>query len=207
MLISSLEMTALARLPPLLAPLVLSLHSLRLHALCGRFTRYLPCISHSHSATRPKRISTYLMEVNNAVTLEVASDSSSAKRPLSEEPGDVATPSEKKPKLCDGDEVEDQGKLVEQQAGEGSTVPEAEVPLEEKKKQSRKAARDKRNNEKDQRKRRGTRPDGEAAPDTGEPKAARLPKRMSAMLLGFCGAGYCGMQVYVTNSYRLCLTC
>ncbi|TBU57653.1 tRNA pseudouridine synthase [Dichomitus squalens] len=45
--------------------------------------------------------------------------------------------------------------------------------------------------------RRGTRPEGEAAPTTedGEPKAPRLPKRQCALLIGFCGDGYNGMQI------------
>ncbi|KAI0630861.1 pseudouridine synthase [Trametes polyzona] len=45
--------------------------------------------------------------------------------------------------------------------------------------------------------RRGTRPEGEEAttPDNGEPKAPRLPKRPCALLIGFCGDGYNGMQI------------
>lgn len=45
--------------------------------------------------------------------------------------------------------------------------------------------------------RRGTR-DEEAEASTslsGEPKAPRLPKRQCALLIGFCGAGYNGMQM------------
>lgn len=34
-------------------------------------------------------------------------------------------------------------------------------------------------------------------PRTDEPKAPRLPKRQCALLIGFCGAGYNGMQMYV----------
>lgn len=30
---------------------------------------------------------------------------------------------------------------------------------------------------------------------SGEPKAPRLPKRMCALLIGFCGSGYRGMQM------------
>ena len=47
--------------------------------------------------------------------------------------------------------------------------------------------------------RRGTRPEGEAAPtpEDGEPKAPRLPKRQCALLIGFCGDGYNGMQMCV----------
>ncbi|KAF7308256.1 PseudoU-synth-1 domain-containing protein [Mycena chlorophos] len=33
------------------------------------------------------------------------------------------------------------------------------------------------------------------APENGEPKAPRLPKRMCALLIGFCGSGYSGMQI------------
>ncbi|KAJ7509764.1 pseudouridine synthase [Mycena galericulata] len=34
-----------------------------------------------------------------------------------------------------------------------------------------------------------------AAEASGEPKAPRLPKRMCALLIGFCGSGYSGMQI------------
>lgn len=46
--------------------------------------------------------------------------------------------------------------------------------------------------------RRGTRPEGEDA-DGGEAreKKTRLPKRACALLIGFSGTGYYGMQVYV----------
>lgn len=36
--------------------------------------------------------------------------------------------------------------------------------------------------------------DPDARP-SGEPKAPRLPKRMCALLIGFCGSGYRGMQM------------
>lgn len=44
--------------------------------------------------------------------------------------------------------------------------------------------------------RRGTRKEGEARPE-GEEKAPRLPKRQCALLIGFCGTGCNGMQMYV----------
>jgi len=31
------------------------------------------------------------------------------------------------------------------------------------------------------------------------PKAPRCPKRQCALLIGFCGSGYSGMQMYATN--------
>jgi hypothetical protein len=49
--------------------------------------------------------------------------------------------------------------------------------------------------------RRGTRPEGEAGSgseaEDGAPKALRLPKRKCALLMGFTGSGYSGMQMYV----------
>lgn len=44
--------------------------------------------------------------------------------------------------------------------------------------------------------RRGTRKEGETRPE-GEEKATRLPKRQCALLIGFCGTGCNGMQMYV----------
>ncbi|KAJ6456094.1 pseudouridine synthase [Mycena sanguinolenta] len=41
----------------------------------------------------------------------------------------------------------------------------------------------------------GTTRAGAGAEANGEPKAPRLPKRMCALLIGFCGSGYSGMQI------------
>jgi len=40
-------------------------------------------------------------------------------------------------------------------------------------------------------------------------KAPRFPKRQCALLIGFCGSGYSGMQMYVTNQcgFECKLTC
>ena len=50
--------------------------------------------------------------------------------------------------------------------------------------------------------RRGTRPEkstgeGLGEEDDGQDKAERLPKRVCALLIGFCGEGYNGMQMFV----------
>lgn len=45
--------------------------------------------------------------------------------------------------------------------------------------------------------RRGTRQEGAAEEDDGQPKAPRLPKRQCALLIGFSGTGYAGMQMFV----------
>jgi hypothetical protein len=55
--------------------------------------------------------------------------------------------------------------------------------------------------------RRGTRPESvegsEAGSDEeGKPKALRLPKRRCALLMGFSGTGYSGMQMYVSRTRR-----
>lgn len=47
--------------------------------------------------------------------------------------------------------------------------------------------------------RRGTRGEETESRDSAEPKAPRLPKRQCALLIGFCGAGYNGMQMYVKD--------
>ncbi|KAH9940804.1 tRNA pseudouridine synthase [Epithele typhae] len=48
-------------------------------------------------------------------------------------------------------------------------------------------------------KRRGTRDEAEGQPSSGEAKAPRLPKRPAALLLGFCGDGFNGMQIQGTG--------
>ena len=68
---------------------------------------------------------------------------------------------------------------------------------------SRKEAREAR---KSNNTRRGTRPertDGEEGREKKESSEPRLPKRQCALLLGFCGSGYSGMQLYVSSNYTL----
>jgi len=47
--------------------------------------------------------------------------------------------------------------------------------------------------------RRGTRAEGEEGEESSGPKEPRLPKRQCALMLGFCGSGYRGMQLYVPS--------
>ncbi|KAG6812780.1 hypothetical protein H0H92_000550 [Tricholoma furcatifolium] len=54
-----------------------------------------------------------------------------------------------------------------------------------------------------ERRRRGTRNEetnADAAAPSDVPKAPRLPKRQSALLIGFCGSGYSGMQIQPDHS-------
>jgi tRNA pseudouridine38-40 synthase len=49
----------------------------------------------------------------------------------------------------------------------------------------------------ERRNRRGTRNEPAVeGEDIGGPKTPRLPKRQCALLMGFCGSGYSGMQMY-----------
>ena len=72
---------------------------------------------------------------------------------------------------------------------------EKELQSKGKKKKIRppRAGRRSRNEEDEEKKRKGTL----VSPTTGEmePKPLRLPKRQCALLLGFCGSGYRGMQM------------
>ncbi|KZT10155.1 tRNA pseudouridine synthase [Laetiporus sulphureus 93-53] len=43
--------------------------------------------------------------------------------------------------------------------------------------------------------RKGTHPEGSESRNSEEPKAPRLPKRHCALLIGFCGSGFNGMQI------------
>jgi hypothetical protein len=69
-------------------------------------------------------------------------------------------------------------------------------------KSTKRKGKDSKNAKKTGRRRRGTRNDEAAAttenPD--QPKEPRLPKRLSALLIGFCGSGYRGMQMYVEST-------
>lgn len=67
--------------------------------------------------------------------------------------------------------------------------------------------RSKKDERKTGRRRRGTRNEEaavEGAVVSDQPKAPRLPKRQSALLIGFCGSGYSGMQMYVTYKASSC---
>jgi tRNA pseudouridine38-40 synthase len=59
-----------------------------------------------------------------------------------------------------------------------------------------KSRKGKEKNEKNKGRRRGSRVDQETPEDDGRPKAPRLPKKQCALLIGFCGTGCAGMQMY-----------
>lgn len=124
------------------------------------------------------------------------------KRPNTDEPVEME-PMEKKQKLEIEPEVSEQPGALEP-AAESATADAAPQDKDKAKKgkqrQTRREVREKREKEKEQRVRRGSRRDGEPAPDDGTPKEPRLPKRQTALLLGFCGSGYSGMQMYVPVS-------
>ena len=71
----------------------------------------------------------------------------------------------------------------------------SELESKGKKKKIRPPGRRSRNEEDEERRRKGTLvlPAGEI--EQQSPKALRLPKRQCALLLGFCGSGYRGMQM------------
>lgn len=119
------------------------------------------------------------------------------KRPQEESGASATVAPEKRQKLDVGNEDDAPPDV---KAGESSK--QAEKRAAKKDRETRRGAKERRVSEKDASKRRGTRPEGEARPATeeGESRTARLPKRMSALLIGFCGAGYNGMQMYVSSS-------
>ena len=98
---------------------------------------------------------------------------------------------------------------VEREGGDGVGSTEKKKGLEDPSRVG-KVGRKGRKGEKEGRKewvgrRRGTRPEGEDGTvntednlaEDGKEKEARLPKRRCALLIGFCGSGYRGMQMSV----------
>ncbi|GJE90935.1 tRNA pseudouridine synthase [Phanerochaete sordida] len=65
--------------------------------------------------------------------------------------------------------------------------------------QTRGSARNAREQDKKQGVRRGTRRSPSVPREDGAPREPRLPKRQTALLLGFCGSGYSGMQIQRTD--------
>ncbi|KAG6891180.1 hypothetical protein C0995_008432 [Termitomyces sp. Mi166 len=83
----------------------------------------------------------------------------------------------------------------EKVAAESEVVTESKSS---KSKDKRARHRSKKDERKTGRRRRGTRNEedtAEGAAISDQPKAPRLPKRQSALLIGFCGSGYSGMQI------------
>ncbi|KAI0794185.1 tRNA pseudouridine synthase [Fomes fomentarius] len=125
-----------------------------------------------------------------------AAPSPSLKRPQ-DYASDEAAAASKRPKNTEIT-AEESGNMA-QGEGEGETS-ETKVKGDKrgdgKKKQKGKKGKDK-DKEYVRSRRRGTRPEGEdaPAPENGESKPPRLPKRPCALLIGFCGDGYNGMQI------------
>ncbi|KAI0741709.1 tRNA pseudouridine synthase [Daedaleopsis nitida] len=129
-----------------------------------------------------------------------AASNSSLKRP-EEDVTDAVASNPKRPRLT-GTEVMEIGDPVpggEEMNGVkaieiAGAKSRTDARRDGKKKQNGKKGKDK---EYVRSRRRGTRPEGEDAPppESSEPKAPRLPKRPCALLIGFCGEGYNGMQI------------
>ena len=82
------------------------------------------------------------------------------------------------------------------------TQPEAgpsTKPSDPKQTKSKKQKKFEKRADRRERRRATLRPDGEERTESSEPKGPRLPKRQCALLLGYSGAGYNGMQMYVTH--------
>ncbi|KAI0653291.1 pseudouridine synthase [Cubamyces menziesii] len=119
-----------------------------------------------------------------------APSTSNLKRPQTEEMNDASTAAKRakpeQPENAPAEGVEDAEAAKEQ----------ADKRVDGKKGQKQKSKKGK-DKEFARNRRRGTRTEGEEVrtPDNGEPKAPRLPKRACALLIGFCGDGYNGMQI------------
>lgn len=163
----------------------------------------------------PQRIArgrTHAMEVDPppvSTTEPSAAPSPSLKRPQ-ENASDKAAAASKRPK---NNELtpEESGSVntAQGEPGEGETTgtkAKGDKRGDGKKKQKGKKGKDK-DKEYVRSRRRGTRPEGEdaPAPENGESKPPRLPKRLCALLIGFCGDGYNGMQMCVSLSYTVLL--
>lgn len=134
--------------------------------------------------------------------------SASLKRVQEDAPEDSPSGSKRqkpdKPEAIEASEAKAEG---EGEVGEANTPGEKGKRNEREKEKDRRSGgrnkrqRGKKGEEKDyvRNRRRGTRPEGEEVPtiENGEPKAPRLPKRQCALLIGFCGDGFNGMQMCV----------
>ncbi|THH32529.1 hypothetical protein EUX98_g1668 [Antrodiella citrinella] len=114
--------------------------------------------------------------------------SSLGKRSLEDEPSGSNKQLPPPKRVAEGDDPA--GKLKEAKVPKAISKKAAKKGREQSRKAYKAENRDSR---------RGTRresPDGEAAAEgDGQPKADRLPKRACALLIGFCGEGYNGMQI------------
>lgn len=115
------------------------------------------------------------------------------KRPSTDE-AEVEIPVEKKQKIAEESDEDAAQNRETPVAGPSTNTPR------KRKSQSRGDARKAKAEDNKLGKRRGTRldvPEGEKVQHGGEPKGPRLPKRQCALLIGFCGSAYNGMQMYV----------
>ena len=105
--------------------------------------------------------------------------------------------------------IEKRRKIAEEDDKGLASDPKTSTPdpkAQSKAKGSRRTARNLREQARKMGTRRGTRPDdveGGRSEDSGESKGSRLPKRQCALLIGFCGSAYNGMQMCVTFVPRL----
>ncbi|KAL4250199.1 tRNA pseudouridine synthase TruA family protein [Abortiporus biennis] len=120
---------------------------------------------------------------------------SNAKRKGDEEIVDAgAGPSEPKRSKVESDKKEHPINSDGENGAQGESSKVAEAEKEDKRSPKAKRIQAK---QKGKGRRRGTRPEGDErnGESSDGPKTPRLPKRHCAILLGFCGAGYNGMQI------------
>ena len=139
-----------------------------------------------------------------------------SKRQLEEEPGEAETSTGVRRRLHGGEDEhkDDKAKAaLSKPSHYDSTAPAAAVEAQpaagpstlqfasrgKKVPFSRKEAREARKSNNTRRDTRPERTDGEEGREKKESSEPRLPKRQCTLLLGFCGSGYSGMQLYVSS--------
>ncbi|KAM5532801.1 hypothetical protein V8D89_013520 [Ganoderma adspersum] len=130
--------------------------------------------------------------------------STSLKRTQEDAPEDAASASKRQkpddpPAVGEGEPKAEEGGEAAEVSPPGEKGKRKEREKERKGGGRNKRQRGKKEEEKDyvRNRRKGTRPEGEEAPaaENGESKGPRLPKRQCALLIGFCGDGFNGMQI------------
>lgn len=86
-------------------------------------------------------------------------------------------------------------KRAKTSSGENPDIDPGNVPGPSRTSEATRKPQRGKQNEKNKGRRRGTRPPVEDDPD--RPRAPRLPKKQCAVLIGFSGTNYAGMQMYV----------
>lgn len=157
-----------------------------------------------HRITVRLTLPTYGILTNRYISMDIEQTTQGMKRTVDDLPEQDGSKKMKLDEPSEGDAApvgENDASGAEEQLTASQPEAGPSKPSTSNQPKSRKQKKFEKRADRKERRRATLRPDGEERAESSEPKGPRLPKRQCALLVGYSGAGYNGMQMYVTRLY------